>query len=238
MEWTAIVVAVISAAVAVWSLIYSRRAESFRAELQRDHVIFERDVNRSERRLMSQEDVTRRLVAQREPMIEAVDDLLGRVGNIRGGAFLDAYAKGGDPRRARLAILSTMYRLGKYFATVEVVRRGIDAYTLEQDEGTTGLAHAMSEVSKTFATDEFEGLMVWREEQRAIGGLMVDPASLSPIGFAEFFARYETDFREWFAEIEDELSKPGVSDSPRLDVVEGNLQHLRGVLESWRAIKN
>ncbi len=55
--------------------------------------------------------------------------------------------------------------------------------------------------------------MLWREEQRGIGGLMQLPGV---IGFDEFDRLYDDRFAAWFACFADDLQRPGVKDSPRL----------------------
>ena len=163
-----------------------------------------------------------------------MDDLARRIENIRHGGFLEAYVEDGDVRRRELAVLSTLYRLGKYFAAVEMVRRGTDARALEQHPATKGLSEAMAQVSRVLATDEFRELMVWREEQRAMGELLVSPASRRPIGFAEFVNRYDADFQRWFALVHDELVRPGIAESPRLELLQEELRELEAVLLAGR----
>ncbi|GAB3168279.1 hypothetical protein GCM10027059_30620 [Myceligenerans halotolerans] len=237
MEWTAIVVSLISAAVAGVSLLNANRTESRRAQSARELAALEAEFKRADRLESRRENLETRLAMQREPLIEAVEDLQSRIWNIRRNGFLEKYAMQEGAHRHELAVLSTLYRLGKYFATVETVRRGVDTWTLEHDPATEGLAVAVREVSETLAADRYGELMVWREEQRAIGELMLHAASHTPIGFAEFATRYDDDFHRWFSALRDEFLRSGSATNARLERLDEELGTLHSVLVAGRHVE-
>lgn len=234
MDWGALAAAVVALAVGIASITISSRTEAKRREAERELVALQNDFSTRERAESRRVDLEARLSAQREPLIEAARDLEQRLGNIRDGAFLDFYVHGSTRRRADLAVLSTLYRLSRYFAAVERMRSGVDAWTLETDPRTAGVEAALRTVAKTLATDSWGDLMLWREEQRAIGELMLVSDGRQPIGFAEFSERYTSDFLPWLADFREELSRPEASSSPRLEALQVDLSNLREQLESGR----
>jgi hypothetical protein len=89
----------------------------------------------------------------------------------------------------------------------------------------------MREIGTTFADDAYgQEFMVWREEQRAIGELVLDsttgegPRSL--MGFASFVRRYEQDFAAWFAPLSADLHAENVERNARLAKLQSSLGDL------------
>ena len=80
-----------------------------------------------------------------------------------------------------------------------------------------------------FATDSLDNpeLMLWREEQRAIGGLMQESGESSKIlGFESFVEVYEDRFSGWFTTVAKALQSQVVGGSKRLQILEQNLAGL------------
>ena len=64
---------------------------------------------------------------------------------------------------------------------------------LETEQDTKDVAETLARIGRTFATDSLDSpeLMLWREEQRAIGGLMQESGESSRIlGFESFVEVY------------------------------------------------
>lgn len=232
MDWADISV-VPTALIAILGVLQAFSTELKRAEVARELAVLQSDLKRAELVATRQEEVRERLNRQREPLIEAVDDLTRRLTNIIDGAFL-AYLDDSDPHRREMAELSTLYRFGKYFAAVEELRRGYDAWTLEQAEETRGVERAIEGIAEVLASDSYPDFMVWRDEQRAIGELMTDRATCAPIGFAEFVTRVEADLAKWFAPMLMDITAVRAGESLRLRRLREELSVLRERLQNLR----
>src|SRR5512144_2418007 len=114
----------------------------------------------------------------REPLLGAVDELGNRIDNIRNKRF---FVYLGTDRR-NLALRSTLFRIGEYFAWVEILYGTSGQYRFTLDEKTKEVASKIRLAGATFASDKHDQvvptdfrttrLMLWREEQRAIGEVM------------------------------------------------------------------
>jgi hypothetical protein len=224
---TAVVVALISSlsslAVALWTRWGQRDLEYLRYRL----TLEEKD---EERRFSAGEEL-RRL---REPLLEAANDLGHRVHNIRAEDFL-AYLDAGSGRRD-LAIQSTLYRLAKYFRTVEVLYEGGNPLRFERAEDTRAVASMLADIGRTFASDKYDRtdgfassrFMIWREEQRAMGDSVRISGDSDAVyaGFTEFVTRLERGADKWFAKMVDDLENGDVKGSQRFALLQGHLATL------------
>jgi cyclopropane fatty-acyl-phospholipid synthase-like methyltransferase len=72
--------------------------------------------------------------------------------------------------------------------------------------------------------------MVWREEQRAIGELMIgdsrEKGNLKMLSFASFVEQYDSTFARWLANFEADLRSPRAETSPRLESLEHQFEQL------------
>lgn len=134
------------------------------------------------------------------PLRDAADDLRHRIRNIRELEF--RFYFGQEQPRRTVALQSTFYRFAKYWGAAENVYRADPRLCLQEEEPRAW--DIMTQIGRTFALDSYgQEFMVWREEQRAIGELVLDwttgevPRPL--MGFASFVRRYEQDFEAWFA---------------------------------------
>ena len=224
---TGVVVALIaslsSLAVALWNRWSQRDLEHLRDTLQR--------AAKAEERRLSAEEELRRL---REPLLEAANDLGHRIHNIRAQYFLD-YLDAGSGRKD-LAIQSTLYRLAKYFRTVEALYEGGNPLRFERAEDTRAVAGMLAAIGRTFASDKHDRtdgfassrFMIWREEQRAMGDVVRSSSDVDPIyvGFTEFVARLEQGAKRWFARVVDDLESGNAMKSQRLALLQAHLATL------------
>jgi len=187
-----------------------------------------------ERQIAAKEHLDR----YREPLLAAADDLRHRIANIRGRSF-SVYLQSSDERRRKLALISTMYRLGKYWAVIDGLYRAVNILRFNTESETKRVAGLLDEIGRTFASDAIDGsrLMVWREEQRAIAELMRPKESadgLAVIGFAAFFEDYPTRLAPWFSDLAVEFQLDGVEDTERLKKLHDLLDQLVKQLEAGR----
>ncbi len=171
----------------------------------------------------------------RKPLIAAADDLGHRINNIRLEYFFDRYL-GGDGQRQQLALRTTLFRFAKYFGWIEVLYRRVTFLDFGNEADTRTVALALRNVGGDFASDNPDThLMLWREEQRAIGGLMQLPdGAPGVIGFDEFDRLYDERFAAWFARFSADLQRQGAKDSPRLVKVQEHLGELVLALDRER----
>jgi hypothetical protein len=206
---------------------------------------------RMERERSAQVELSR----HREPLLSAVDDLGNRINNIRTQAFLGFL----ETERRRLALLGTAYRFAQLLGWVEILYGTSGHLHLAADRATKGVANLIGWVAASLADDKFDRaspsdpassrLMLWREEQRAVGELMRrDGETDACIGYSTFVNRYDKDFAVWLDPFIAALeSKPKSSwtywavDSRRLDRMQALLACLLvrldvdSVLVGWTA---
>jgi hypothetical protein len=233
----ALVVALISSgsslAVAAGTAVWTSRQQSSLELLKRR---LDRQEKEEERRM----DARAVLARYRVPLIDAASDLGHRIDNIRNGQFL-AYLDGQHPRR-ETALLSTVYRLARYFGTLEILYERVNYLKFERDEDTRAVGAALADIGRTFATDEYDRagpfytsrLMVWREEQRAMGEVVRrEGADVRDhcVGFATFAGNAIGPDAQWFTTFTSDLQAEGVANSERLQVLQRKLASLVRLLD-------
>ena len=156
----------------------------------------------------------------RRMLLSAADDLGNRINNIRNQDFL-AYLNAID--RRDLALSSTLFRFGQYFGWTEIYREYL---RLNPARDTNRVSETLVQITIAFASDEMNRgvsvdaqLMLWREEQDAIGHLMRQEGEVPAcVSFDVFMDKYETQYSRWFKKFADHL-EPAFShrqDSVRL----------------------
>lgn len=172
---TALLVAGISAATALASAVYSRRAQLA--------------VQEEKRRTAAKQVLDK----YRGPLMDAAWQLGNRIDNIRHREFLDYLASD----RATDAKLTTLFRFANYFGWREFVRREVQLLRFEDGRDTRLVAGFINDVAWTFSSDELDAgrAMLWADEQRGIGELMIDESVVK--GHAAFHRKYSETFAEW-----------------------------------------
>lgn len=174
----------------------------------------------------------------REPLLAASQDVRHRLENIRTGSFL-IYLHHADERRRLLALRSTLYRLGRYWAVVEGLYESVSELRFTTEEETKRVASLLLEIGRTFASDAYgrPQFMVWREEQRGIADLMRErtaPGEDGVMGFARFMGAYDTTMALWFADLEQDLQADNASTGRKLEVLQELFETLIFQLEAGR----
>jgi hypothetical protein len=245
---TPIVVALISSSAsliiaisgAAWTARQNRRARELERELadaqSKSQVEVEKLKHELQRSVRSEERVSDEaaLLAQyREPLLIAAYELGDRIDNIQRRAFL-SYLKVPD-HRGETALLSTLYRFAHYFAQQEILRSNLRFMRFRSGEVTEIVADLLEHIGRTFATDKLDWgypvesprFMFWREEQRAIGELMLERLNGKPeacIGYASFVNAYNERFAKWFSPFIEDLT------SDRIAINSDRLARLRSLL--------
>jgi hypothetical protein len=215
-------IAVLGAAVAVYSAV---KVERLRKE-------YSDQVRREDREIAAQQQLDR----YRSPLWDAADDLHHRIGNIGREGSVHAYLA--DPRRGPVTLQATLYRFASFWGVVEALYRDVSQRKFDTDPGTAPVGELLTKIGKAFATDEPDtDLMMWREEQRAVGELMharAAPGSLvRVIGFSTFSDRYDTDFARWFEAFShgiEGIDSPKTLGASRLVKIQELLEELKTVL--------
>jgi len=150
------------------------------------------------------------LARYREPLAVAAFDLQSRLYNI---LRLEFFAKFGDPHaRSETALRTTLFRLGQYFGWSEILRREIQFLSFRDVKETREVANLQYEVAKAFLSDEYgEPIMIWFDEQRALGELMIDKEHDPPLtmGYAAFGKCCDDGaFAIWLGRLRTELAQP------------------------------
>lgn len=240
----ALIAATASIAVALWTVTWTvrenKKTRELQAALRREQQHAMRDLEELKRNWTQTDKKDEHKSAARaeldrylEPLLDAAFDLADRIKNIQQYSFFSYL---GTPRE-RVALLSTLYRFARYFAWVEIRQLNVRRLRLERDESMGLIDDTLSEIVKTFATDQYDRMddqdfatsrfMIWWEEQRAIGELMRSQGeALDCIGFDTFVDRYETHYRKWFETFADDLKSDAATQSLRLERLQGLLDKL------------
>jgi hypothetical protein len=157
----------------------------------------------------------------REPLAAAAFELQSRLYNI---LRLDFFAKfGGDHERCATAEETTLFRIAQYFGWSEILRRDIQFLSFPEATETKRVIELQMAIARRFGTsDDHHGLMIWTDEQRAIGERMIveEHGSVLCMGYARFDEEYPTRLAPWCerlrAELDSEAGRPRLRDLQHL----------------------
>jgi hypothetical protein len=180
-------------------------------------------------------DARQRLDRYREPLLTSIDELGNRIDMIRNRGFLYYF----HSERSDLATKSTLYRLAHYLGWIELLYGYSGQLRFASEPETMRIADTIGWIASTLAEDRYDPcpstngrsqLLLWREEQRAIGELMrIDADEPGCIGYSEFVRSYDKRHARWFtAFCEDLLSLP--TPSPGRPVQSERLEQLHALL--------
>lgn len=199
-------VSLITAAVALLSVVLSTRAARATARLQH-----ELEMRRSRE---SKEELVATLMARyREPLVRAAFDLQSRIYNIVAQAFLVDFYLRGSAVEQEYAVRNTLFVFADYLGWVEILRRDVQFLDLGDVERNRKLADrldAVSEVLGNSRTIKDPAFRLFRGQQRALGEVMIEAMGANDsaprgrcMGYAGFVARLEADpaFARWFAQL-------------------------------------
>jgi hypothetical protein len=205
----AVIAALISAGVALRQSSLSERVARLQrdldAELHEREALFDRSLKAAEV-----------LARYREPLAAAAYDLQSRIYNI---VRLDFFGKwGNSSEHAEDAYTSTLFRLAQYFGWTEILRRKIQFLSFPEDDDTRKVARLQSDITRCFLTDDYGlALMIWSDEQRAIGEQMIieDYGDVLCMGYARFRERCADTFLAHRERLRKEIADHGVNDRLR-----------------------
>lgn len=216
---TALLVAGISAAVAVASAALSRSTQ-----LKVTKLTTEREKQSKEEERRSAAKVT--LDKYRGPLLDAAWGLGNRLDNIRHLGFLAYHSRGSD--RKEDAKLTTLFRVANYFGWRELVRMQVQLLRFENEEDTKLVAGFLGDIAAVFASDRLDAgrAMLWGDEQRGIGELMIEYRSDgSPFvrGHAAFRREYQDIFAPGMERLARDLLSPAAVRADRLRLLQSAL---------------
>lgn len=223
---TALVVACISAAVALASAGFSGWTQLRVAKLERESKAEER---RSDAKIV--------LDRYRGPLLDAAWQLGDRLADIRRRHFLDYLTEGSG--RERDAKLTTLFRFAYYLGWREFVRTQVQLLRFENEEDTRLAAGLINDITWALGSDDLgTWAMLWNDEQRGIGELMTEqPPGASSIvrGHASFHRHYDKIFAPWMERFADDLFSSAAVTSDRLRFLQWALYGLVRRLDEERA---
>lgn len=165
----------------------------------------------------------------RGPLLDAAWQLGDRLENIRHYRFFDYLAQGSG--REQDAKLTTLFRFAYYLGWREFIRTQVQLLRFENAKGTKRVAGFLNDVTWVLASDRVDGqwAMLWGDEQRGIGELMIeDQSGASAIirGHAAFHRDYKEVFDPWMERFAHDLCSPGAKDRTRLRLLQWALYGL------------
>ena len=192
-------------------------------------ILWDWHQKRSERRLEGRA----KLDTYRAPLMAAVHDLGLGIHNIRNRHFLEYL----ETDRRERAVMTTLFRFAQFFGWTEIIYGYSDRLRFDDDEATKKVNQFLNDIGRTLSTDSLDRadendftttrLMLWRDEQRAIGELMRQVGDEPRcIGFDSFFRSYKVGFAKWFATFRDELPNPSTAASNRFAALQTKLAQL------------
>ncbi|MEZ5258247.1 MAG: hypothetical protein R2705_15480 [Ilumatobacteraceae bacterium] len=204
----ALLVATLSAIVAIASAVWQAVAESNRQ--QREHLV--RAQEREEDRSIASDAVVRKF---REPVLLAAEQLRARIENILDLDFMEKYGV----ERRDYVIDSTAFAFGELLCWMEILRQEQQFLDLGEEDASRNLSERLRRVGHVLSTDEITttsgeepaGFMLWRQEQRAIGEVMSlrRPEPLCAMGYAQFSDALQVPAtRRWFERFRRSSSDP------------------------------
>ena len=197
----------------------ARRQATLNNALQRDLARLNSDLEteRHERialldRRLNAEEV---LARYREPLAAAAFDLQSRCYNI---VKLDFFTKfGPGHERSAEALTTTLFRFAQYFGWTELLRREIQFLSFPEAEDTRTVTALQASVRGRLATSSHaEPLMIWADEQRALGERMIvdEHDKVVCMGYARFCDEYDARFEPLCRRMRQEVLDP--ASAPRL----------------------
>ncbi len=178
-------------------------------------------------RQMNAEDL---LTRYREPLARAAFDLQSRCWNIVKNGFFVKFDRAHE--RFEDAQMTTLFRFAQYFGWAEILRREIQFLSFPEEQDTQCVSELLGDVANHLGTSaSSEALMIWVDEQRAIGERMIveDPKGPRCKGYAAFCDDYDKCFRRLFQRVIDDLDKAAAI--PRLKNVQHDLCDLVNQLD-------
>lgn len=173
------------------------------------------------------------LTRYREPLAAAAFDLQSRCWNIVKNNFFEKFGRGHD--RFPDAQMTTLFRFAQYFGWAEILRREIQFLSFPEEQDTRCVAELLAKVAARIAASEpDETLMIWVDEQRAIGERMIvhDGDGAHCMGYAAFCDAYDKCFAQLFKRVIDDLDAPAAK--VRLRDVQHHLCELVSQLDKKR----
>jgi hypothetical protein len=161
------------------------------------------------------------LARYREPLASAAFDLQSRLYNILDMKFFTKYGEA-HPRREE-ALRTTLFRLAQYFGWTEILRRDIQFLSFPEAQATRRVAELQADIAERFLTDaDGQTLMIWADEQRAIGERMIveEHDKVLCMGYARFRDECDDGLAPWSGRLRDQV----VQDAARARM--RDVQHL------------
>jgi hypothetical protein len=244
-------VAVISAVVALASILLSalttKSNTKFQSQLQREndefHTRFQDELQQRRDQASKAARLEEVVGHYRDPLLSAAFELQSRIYNLVLRGFA-GYLRVGDEDEKSYAVNSTLFVIAQYLAWTEALRRGVQFLDLGDVERSRELADRLENIRAAFSTDtDLHGpFRIFRNEQRAIGELMLEPTTATQsgdvpwqcMGFAAFCSRLET-FASWFARLDRDIrafSSRRKSGRGRLAALQNRLMNLVDFLDN------
>jgi hypothetical protein len=229
----ALIVACISGAVALVSAAFSMSTQLKVTKLQTSTQLqvpeLESKLRVEERQSQDRSAAKVVLDRYRGPLLDAAWLLGDRVDNIRNREFFKYLAEGND--RKENAKLSTLFRLAYYPGWREFIRSEVQLLRFENEDDTRLTASFLNNITWVLASDKLDGTwaMLWGDEQRGIGELMIEkPSETSSIvrGHAAFHRDYDKVFALWMERLARDLISTAAVTRNRLQLLQWALYGL------------
>jgi hypothetical protein len=176
---TPLIIAIISAGVAIFSAFFSAWAA---AKARRQTAAFQVALREEERRHARGQIADK----YREPLVTAAYDLQGRCFNIAEQGLIAVYLDNGTPEQRRYVVNSTAYVFAEYLCWTEIIRREVQVIDFEEEDRTRKLTGLLMSIRQVLLNDRTRGpFWIFSADQRGIGERMIGQDG-RPIGYSTF----------------------------------------------------
>ena len=179
------------------------------SDLETERVVHEKQLERQ----LNAEDL---LARYREPLAAAAFDLQSRCWNMVKNKFFRRF--GSHHERFADAKMTTLFRFAQYFGWAEILRMEIQFLSFPEEQDTRRVSELLRTIAGRLASsEEGESLMIWIDEQRAIGERMIveHQHGVSCMGYATFCDRYDDCFARLFQRVIGDLAEPAATNRLR-----------------------
>jgi hypothetical protein len=193
------IVAVASVVVAVLSALFSYWGQRRIALLAEGFKEMERKAQRD-----------RLLAKYRDPLLDAAFDVQSRIFNILQRGFFAAFVVGRTGRDHDYGINHTAFVFAQYFGWVEVIRKELRFFDLDDDDRTRQLSSIQIAIREAWADDGLGSTCrLFAGVQRAIGErMLLDKADgCDCLGYADFLDRLRDQSVPVFEELRSEVAE-------------------------------
>lgn len=175
-------------------------------QIQLTHMQAKLEEKREER--LKKQEAEAILSRYREPLVNAAQELQGRLYNIVQLKFLELFYLNGNEREKCYAVENTLYVIAQYFGWTEIIRRDVQFLDLGEVETTKQLGVLQEHICNLFLDSRLGPVLrIFRGDQRAIGENMIIMQDKNHycLGYSQFLHNKADTFQYWLEPLREHI---------------------------------